>query len=285
MEAKGWMMLRVLINRYNAKAGNSLLKFLPQEEAQRISEQDIRSSDLTPLLFQAHHFIEKIHHSWLRSTLETFPSELRPLVIGSLSQEQAAGLEKSLKIQRLPVSGPVKNFFVHELYTHFSDFNHLPVDYLPEADLNALLKWSKKDLTQLIDFLSLHDLASEIKRIVDKNQLQNLYSCLSERELYYLKICLHQKEQIKTPKLEIDPRQQDCDYLRQVLHRRGLLRLGKALSGQHPDLVWYLAHRLDIGRGRILMEFYAPEALSRITPILKQQVMNLMNFLNKKESV
>lgn len=275
-------MLRVLMNRYNAKDGNQLLKLLPEEESQNILSQSIRSTDLMPILFQPYEFIERLHYSWLKPFIERFPKELHSLLISSLTAEQMTGLAKIFKVSITPVSKPVRTFLLNHLYKLLDQPERLPIPYLPESEFSVLLQWNKKRLAQLIDFLSLHDLASEIKRIVDKNILKNLYSCLNEQELYYLKVCLHQKEQMTTPKLEFDVRSQDGAQLRQVLHQRGLMRLSKGLSGQHPDLIWYLAHTLDVGRGKILLKYYTEEPLPKITPILKSQVLNLINFLNKK---
>lgn len=275
-------MLKVLINLYNAKAGNSLLKHLPEEEAEMVSNQDIRSSDIMPILFRPQQLIQKLHYSWLQPLVEKFPSSLHATVIAALTPEQITGLRKSLGVLPAKIPQPTKTFILNRLFALMGKHDHLPVEYLPQTELSSLVEWSKNELTDLIDFLSLHDLSSEVKQIVDKNSLKNLYSCLNAKEMYYLKVCLHQKEQVKPPKLEIDIRKQDCKHLRQILHRRGLIRLGKALAGQHPDLVWYIAHTLDTGRGKILLQYYAKEANPKITPILKLQVTNLMNFLKKE---
>lgn len=276
MDKRGWMMLRVLINRYNPKAGNALLKFLPEDELQAVTNLDIRSTDLTPILQQPQKSLAKIHYSWIQPFLKNFPDSLQSVVIGALTAEQIAGLQISSPV---PISDLARTFILNQLYHLLKISDHFPVEYLPETELSPLAKWMKQQLVNLIDFLGLYDLASEVRHIVNRDYLKNIYSCLTPKQFYYLKVCLHQKEQITSPKLGIDPTKQDCVKLKQVLHRRGLLRLGRALCGQHPDLVWYIAHKLDMGRGHILLKEYQHEALSKITPILKQQVLNLMNFL------
>jgi hypothetical protein len=42
-----------------------------------------------------------------------------------------------------------------------------------------------------------------------------------------------------------------------------------------------MAHILDIGRGKILLNDYRSEPLPEITPAFHSQVINLMNFLKK----
>lgn len=279
MDKRGWMILRVLINRYNPKAGNALLKFLPQDESRAVMALDIRSNDLAPILQQPQKSLAKIHYSWIQPLLGKFPKPLQPIVIAALTQEQIAGLKISSPIA---ISQVFKPFILTQLYHMLKMSEHFPSEYLPETELSPLAKWTKQQLINLIDFLGLYDLASEVRHIVNRNHLKNIYTCLTPKQFHYLKICLHQKEQIISPKLGIDPTKQDCARLKQVIHRRGLVRLGRALCGQHPDLAWHIAHTLDMGRGHLLLKDYQPRELPKVTFILKQQVLNLMNFLKSE---
>jgi hypothetical protein len=276
MDKRGWMMLRVLINRYNPKAGNALLKFLPKEEAQAINSQEIRSTDLTPILQQPQKTLEKIHYSWIKPFLQNFPESLQPAIVATLTTEQIAGLRISSPIT---LSEMAKTFLTQQLYQSLKIGEHCPIEYLPETELSPLLHLTKSQLVDLIDFLGLYDLAAEVRRIVNRDHLKNIYNCLTPKQLHYLKKCLHKKEQLITPKLGIDPTQQDCTKLKQIVHRRGLLRLGKALSGQHLDLIWNIAHTLDMGRGNILLKEYQSKEVPKVTEILKQQVLNIIDFL------
>ncbi len=269
-------MLRVLINRFNPKAGNSLLKFFSPEEAQAVMNQDIRSTDLAPILQQPQKSLSRIHYSWIEPLLNKFPKPLHPTVRAALTAEQIMGLKISAPIS---ISHLAKTFILNQLYQHLQISEHFPIEYLPETELSPLSKWTKAKLMNLIDFLGLYDLASEVRHIVNRNYLKNIYTCLTPKQFYYLKVCLHQKEQLVSPKLGIDPTKQDCPKLKQIIHRRGLLRLGKALCGQHPDLVWHIAHTLDIGRGNILLKEYQQVEVPKVTKILKQQILNLINFL------
>lgn len=279
MDTKNWMMLRVLINRYNPKTKDALLKFLPQEERQAVLAQKITSNDLMPILKHKQKCLELFHYSWIKPLLEKYPSNLHPIVIASLSAEQKVGLQGA-KYQT--VSPPVKTFIVNQIQSSLEIDQHLPLEYLPQTDLTLLAHWQKSQLIEIIDFLGLHDLANEIRYIVDRNHLKNIYTSLTPKQFYYLKVCLLQKEKITSPKLGIDPSKQDKAQLKQILHRRGLIRLGRALCGQHPDLVWYIAHILDTGRGKFLLKDYQIDPLPKITAILQQQVINLMNFLKSE---
>lgn len=284
MEAKSWMMLKVLINRFNPKAGNALQKFLPQEDLTNLTNFNIQSTDFLPLLYEPLRLIQQMHYSWIQALLDKMPSHLYPYILGSLSTKQSSRLGKILSVIPTTPSKPVQAFFINKLFSLAKPKNHLPIEYLPETELSPLAKWNKKDLTQLIDFLGLYDLASEVRRIVDKRYLDNLYSCLTPAQLSYLRICLYQKDKLVSPKLGINPSEKNCEKLKSILHLRGIARLGKGLSGENTDLLWYLTHTLDIGRGKLLMNFYKTEAIPNITNLLKSQILNIMNFIKKSKS-
>lgn len=279
MDKKGWMLLRLLINRFDPDASDALLQFLPQTDRDMLLAQDIHSNDLATILQEPERSIGKIHYSWFKPFLEQFNPTLQSVVISSFTSEQKAGFPNtSFK----SISKPIKTFFLDKLYAQLKIDEHLPVEFIPETELTPLTTWTKQQLIHLIDFLGLHDLAPEVRHIVNRNQLNNIYSSLTPQQLHYLKICLHQKEKIVSPKLGIDLSKNDPDQLKHLLHRRGLARFGKAFFGQHPDLIWHIAHTLDSGRGKILLKDYQPNALPSITPVLKQQVLNIMNFLKSE---
>lgn len=284
MDVRSSIILKVLINRHSPKEREILLSFLPKEEGKFVSDQKVSSADIMPILNQPQKVIERMHYSWIEPLLEKFPKNVYSQFLGALTSEQVLGLKKrDAKIQSLPsLSKPVKHFLINQIYSFLEINAHLPLEYLPETELYPLVQWSKKKLVLLIDFLGLHDLAAEIRQIVDKNQLKNFYNCLSSRQLSYLKICMYQKERLITPRLGIDPVKGDCEKLKQILHRRGLIRLGNALSEQHPDLIWYIAHILDVGRGKLLLENSKQQPIPQVSSALKLQVINLMNFLKKE---
>lgn len=278
MDKRGCMMLRVMINRFNPKAGNALLKFFSKEEAQEIVNIGIQSTDLAPIVQQPQKAISTIHYSWIQPLLQTFPPPLQPVVIAALTPEQIAGMKIS---SPEPISEVARSYILNQLYLKLNIRDHFPIEYLPETDLSPLAKFSKEKLVNICDYFGLYDLASEVRHIVNRNYLKNIYACLTPQQFYYLKLCLHQKDKLVSPKLGIDPSKQDCQRLNQILHRRGLVRLGKALCGQHPDLIWHIAHVFDMNRGNILLKEFNVQELPKVTKILKQELFNILNFLEK----
>lgn len=286
MKPRGWMFLRVLINRYHQGLPEMLLQLLPQQEAQSALAHDIASSDLTPLLDHAQIVIKRLHYSWMKPAIEKFSRTMQPFFIASLPKELASRIQRhmdpTLKVK--PLTDALKPFFLRILYQTLDADDRLPIEYLPESPLSPLMHWSKTELVDLIDFLGLHDLSGELRQVVAKQALSSIYECLSPKQAVYLKMCLHQKETVKSAPLKINFKQLDCDQLLKDLHRRGLMRLGKALSGQHPDFIWYLSRTLDTGRGSLLSQFYSPQPTPKVTQALTIQVVNLMNFLKKGAS-
>lgn len=281
MNQRSSIILRALINRYDPNEQELLLRFLPPNDQKIVLSQDVHSHHLEPLLYQHHDTLDRMHYSWLIPLLDQFSENLLPMLVSALSPQQAAGF-KSRKLPHLHLAQPIKLFMKSQLYSQLDINNRLPLDFLPKTELTPLAYYEKKDLMTINDFLGLYDLASEVRRIVNKTHLKNIYTCLSSKQFYYLKACLHQKEKLAGPPLGIDPSKPDCSKLKQLIHRRGLLRLGKALCGQHPDLVWYITHTLDTGRGKILLNQYKPEPIPTVTSFLQLQLINVMNFLKSE---
>ncbi len=273
-------MLRVFINRYHNAAQEHLIQFLDASEKGSFLAQEVTSSELSPMLTQASTLLQSIHYSWIEPLLSSFPNNLQSVILGSLNSHQLIGLPQTDYVQPAPI---VKTFIHNQLYSLLKGDEHLAIEYLPITKISQLVKWNKSNLIKLIDFLGLYDAASEIRHIVSREHLQNLYACLTPPQLYYLKQCLHQKEQLVTPKLGIDLAKQDSTLLKRILHRRGLLRLGRACCGEHPDFVWYISRILDTGRGNILIKEYQQEAMPKVTDILQQQVINIIQFFNSAQ--
>lgn len=283
MDVRGPVLLRVLLNHFHQSVKDSMLRGLSQEEAQEVRLLDVPSNNVSILIDWPNQFLDKVHYSWIQPFLEKSPRSIQEALIGSLHSSQAKKLRSRLKIDSLNTPAqPVQNYLKRGLTQWLKLDDVLPVSYLPQSPLSSLVEWDKNQLVELIDFLGLHDLAGEVRHIIDKDRLKKLSPCLTHRQKQFLRICLHQKEKLVSSKIGIDGWQGDCDQLNRNLHRRGLLRLGKALCGHHKDLVWHIAHILDSGRGNILLQYYSPAIVPGVTSTLVLQVTNLMSFLQTK---
>lgn len=282
---KRWLIFRVLVNRFHKKSPEAFLKTIPKELSQKVQSQEMLSEETALLFEQPQKLMSKVHYSWLTNALNKIPEQLKASVLSSLPIHTAEGLIQQTGIQKKEreLSLPVKRFLAAILYTQFEKREILPVPFLPKTPLTQLADKSKSQLIQIIDFLGLYDLAEELRHIVDKNTIKHIYSTISIPKQQFLRTSLYQKEKLVVDRLDVDLGLIDRRKLDIVLHKRGILRLARALSGQHPDLIWHVTHRLDAGRGQVLMRYYKDEAIPGISPALTVQVMNVLNFLKKSE--
>lgn len=280
MDQRSLIMLKVLLNRYHPKDQDALVKLLPLAEQQAILAHKIQTNDLSALLKQPKDVLETMDATWIQPILEKFPENWFPFLLATLPPSQAERLKKT-SLPTLSLTPPVKEWMLKQICQHLPLDGHLPLELLPETSLSPLAKWPKARLLALADFLGIHDLASDIRQIVNTAQLKQIYACLTPKQLAYLKVCMRQKEKITSPKLEMDLTHPDCKKLQSLIHRRGLARLSKALSGQHPDLVWSIAYLMDKPRGEALLKSYELKAIPNVTSILTLQVTNLMNLLTQ----
>jgi len=285
MQTKSAIMMRVLLNGFHQGSFESFLSCLPGTEAQEVLAQQIDSGDPLPALAQPLEKLTRIHYSWLVPLVEKLPADVREVMVKALPEPHQTKVAQALKLELKaePLADLVQIYLVDELYQRLKGAPEvLPPDYLPRTAISGLTEWKKDELLDLIDLLGLHDLTEEIRQVVDKKKLQSIYSCLNKRELQYLQHNLLRKEKIATPSLGLDRWNGDCKKLKSVMHSRGLVRLGKALSGEHPDILWHIMHALDQGRGEALQKVYSKKPLPGVTGPLSQQVQGIINILKKK---
>lgn len=284
MEAKGWMMLRALLNRYHRGSEEALLRYLPAEAATEVRQVVLDSPDLSCVTVLPETRIAQIHYSWLALAFKQMSKELQTLVLAALPKSQAAGLQDLFSLPspltELPVLG--RRYVLNLVLERLGENKHLPLSFLPSSELNKLLDLTKAQLVELIDFLGVKDLAEELRRIVDRKTLTRMLQGLSAKKQEYLKQCLQTVDRLKTSPLNLDRWDGNLRKLNTLLHQRGLMRLSTALAGQHQEMIWHLSQKLDIGRGRILLKICPSTPLPHITEVLATQLLDLMTFLQPK---
>jgi hypothetical protein len=283
MQSKDWLMFRVLLNKFHSDSTDLFLKNMPQTDSAQVLRQNITSKDAASMLAQPTSLIEKVHYSWFLDTFKEIPEALKPSILASLPLNHAEGIAKTLNIPftKLKLSDPFKRFLINTLYTRFEKKEILPIEFLPETSLTLLSSFTKAKLVTIIDFLGIFDLAEEIRHIVEKNALKSIYEAIPPKKQQFLKQCLNQKEKLVTPRCDLDNWDKTADSLNKLLHKRGMIRLSHALSGQHPDFCWHIIHLLDSGRGKIIAAHYKPHEIPAVSQVLAGQVINVINFLNK----
>ena len=274
------MVLKAFLSRSTPEKRRALERFLPEKERILLDKMPTFSADLKPEGFASNAVLEKVHWSWFLPTLKTYPETEQKLFLSALTPYAAKNLAKSLTLSSFSQEmSEIAKAYLRQILLNSLVGPHdrlLPTDYLPPSPLKPLLNLTKKELTHLIDFLSLHDLAAEIRQIVETKILKKIYSLLTEEERKFLKNAMAHKEPFILARMGLDRWDGSEETLRTLLHRRGLARFGSALSGQDPDFIWYICHQLDIGRGTTLFKMCAKESIHGVTDAIIKQVEELL---------
>jgi hypothetical protein len=280
MENHQGLLFRVLMLRAHGSISPAMLQPLPKKDASILLENHVTSQNPLPIFNNEIDILSKLHFSWLFKMLPDEKKRKKLLLLSYLSEGQRKGLAQ---ISNLPLPPPIKSpllnqFYISKLLSGFKFPKLLPIPYLPESPFNRLLKLTKGQLVDIIDLLGIYDLAHEMRRIVATKNLKNIYKCLSPKHQQFLRQCLHAKDKVITPKLHLDQWNGEEKPLKTVLHRRGLMRLAIALSGQHTDLIWQIAHILDTGRGQNLLDQVKKEEIPSISSAVAIQIDTAYNF-------
>lgn len=273
------MLLRILLNRAHGSVNESLLKGLPKEEADKVRALLIGAQDPNPLLTHAQRSLESIHYSWILDRLKTQSESFHQGILACLTQEQKKGLANALQIPvpEKTLSPFLKKFYLHHIFNSFPELNEsLPLEYIPDSSMNKLAELTKKQLLRLIDNLAMFDLAHEMRGIVATKTLKMLYGALTPDQQQFLRKCLPLKDKITPSKLNLDRWSKSSKELMLLLHKRGIIRLAYALSGESEDLIWTIAHRLDKGRGTLLIKIAEKEVPLQIKEGMMLQVHTAM---------
>ncbi|MBI3901269.1 MAG: hypothetical protein HY324_03850 [Chlamydiia bacterium] len=245
---KIWV-LKVALSRLSPERKTHLETHLPNSILDALKNLPVPSEEKKT----SDSFFSFIHWSWYLLRLERYTKEEQKLFLSILPQQTRNRLNQEIGLPPLPpatLKTPLKKYLekelIHQMAPHI-----LPPSFLPLSSLNGLLQLSKKHLVHLIDLLSLFDLVIELKQIVETKTLRKIYSFLSEEEKKFLKMIAPTNTPSHLPWEGWDGTKQS---FRHLLHKRGLKKLKIALTGMEGDLLWYLAHLLDVGRGSFLLK-------------------------------
>ncbi len=235
-----------LIDRFQRNNSQSLFRFLPKKMTLHEPWKKVEVEEI----FNPRRDLEEIHYSWFPEILEQLPSESLPLLKTVFSQDQKKGL-----LSQFPGLGGsseaslfTTNYLSQWLKKQVFPTNLLLLENLPPSSLNALLLITKPTLISIIDLLGIHDLASDLRKILDKTLLNKIHESLTREQLLFLHYCMKQEIRFPSPPLPLAEWDGNAKKLNILLHQRGLVRLAYALSDEHTSLQWHVVHRLDTGR-------------------------------------
>lgn len=280
MKNAGRKVLKALLFRLPEKDRASLEKHLSSHEKK---ELDALHAPTHEAELESPSMLDLIHWSWFLPILRTSSLDEQKLFLSALPESSSHPLSHELGLPSPPameLKRPAKAFLIQTLLHNLLDgaLDIVPIGFLPPSPLNPLLLLTKKKLLQLIDFLSLFDLATELKQILDPATLKNIYRLLSEEEKRFLKHTASSPLALPAIRLQFEGWNGDETTFRTQLHKRGLARLGAALSTQEADLGWYLCHQLDIGRGTTLANFSTKPVPMKIGQTIIHQIEEALHY-------
>lgn len=275
---------RLLLNRAHPTITPTIVAPLPTTIKNDLDNCSFSSSDLKGFFAAPKRLLEQMHYSWIADCLSALPVATQQELIMALPLSQRPKVYQQLKYTEPETwpSGALLRFYEQALYRYLNLYNKLPAALLPQSSLTPLCNLPKDHLVQLIDLLAMHDLAYEVRKIVSTQQIKRIYGSLTPQQHSFLKMCLQQKERIIPSRMHLENWSKEKGSLQHTLQKRGLHRLALALSGQPAELIWYINHTLDVGRGRYLEQHIKQTPVPHITGEMANQVQQAIDFLEKQ---
>jgi|GEM_PF-2426961 len=278
------LFTRLLINQFAAQQAAEVAAFFDEETQKELAASSLDQADPQLLFSGFSSWLDSVHYSWLLEPIQTIKEPIRNLIIAQLPEKQQRGLMQHSLSPLAPTSSLVgQKFLFHTLKKICGDLPLLPRTFLSPSPLDPLLSLSKQELVTVIDLLSMHDLAEEMRHIVNKKLLQPIIANLSNNQQKYLKRILHQKSKATISPLNIKELYTNKSLFLKTLHKRGLKRLSIALSGGEFLFTQHLAHILDTGRGKILLDLYQQMEIPTSSTIMRQQALQIVQLIQSKD--
>lgn len=267
-------MLKFLIGR--SSHPENVLRFFSKKSAKTLSELPSCHSTSTRFL-TATGWLKSIHYSWFHPIFETYPKAHQSLFFSLLTSEQLEGLQRMLKTTEMPKTAPpfLIPYLSSQLKEEFLDEGILPEELLPVSELILLLDLDRTQLLETIDLLGIHDLATELKQIVDRDLLGKIYQALSKKQLQFLHYSSKLPSRWVSPKMGLAGWDGTKKSLNLLTHQRGLIRMARAIFQEHPSFIWHLLHRLDTGRAHVIQKVLNERQELSLTGYFKSQVLHI----------
>lgn len=261
----------------------ALFWYLPVSEQKNLSTLPLPTDDLSEGIETLDEQLKRIHFSWFSSFLRTLSEMEARLFLSALSGPQVNGLKKMLLLTNhqnaTATSEFVKGFLQKTLWEKIAEKDLLPWQCLPASSLNELLKLSDRQLELCISLLGLHDLSVEMRMIIETAKLKKIQAILSVEQQHYLKEILQKKEPLTFPRMALEKWDRKEETLKNLIQQRGLNRIAKALSSEHPSLLWHVSHKMDIEKAETLKKLSAPIKDPRASAFLAEQILEVISYI------
>ncbi|MCB1113670.1 MAG: hypothetical protein KDK62_02830 [Chlamydiia bacterium] len=273
---------KLFLNRFTPDETNLLLDFFP--EGKEAIEGITNEQNDPSLAFQSpEEILLNIHYSWLAQKLSKNPKEMAKLYLAAFPKtlkEKIQGLLNA-PLELPEISFLAKRYLQLEFLKQLLPEDFIPAHFTPKSDLKPLGALDKNKMVEVIDFLGLFDLTEEMKKIVDTKLLKKLNDTLSSKQKAFIKECMQKKDNIQAPPFPLYDWNGNKKELKKRIHKKGLIRLSKALSGEDPRFIWHVTRTLDTGRGKILNDMISEDPTPNITEAMKRKTLLLISYLQK----
>lgn len=276
-----WAACKALLEQQPAPMRDELVGFLSesgQAALKKAPKQKVLFTTLTP-----EEVLAEIHPSWLVAILQPFTENERGFFLATLSPVLATQLKKLLGMQKsIPSLTPLgKEYLRRELFELIKKDRGeaLPKTALPDSGFNALLDFDASRLSLLAFWLGLHDLAEELRFVIDKQIWLRVEAALSSAEWQAVKTFQSKKEKLSFGRMALKDSLDSTQKLRIIIEQYGMNRMAKALYGEHPSLLWHIMLRLDPKRAEFFSKLSGPLSKPELREPLRQQIFTLIPLL------
>lgn len=273
----GFAGLRMALNRTSHAHKEALLSFLTPTALHKYHSLPTPHSE-TFKDFSLSELIDKIDPSWFEEGLGLFSHDDQIFYLSAFPEKARSELLKRLGLdtKTYVMQKGFADFALRSFFdTAFGGINcYTPLSLLGSDKFLVLTTASKGQLMLLCRYLGLYDLIYELKRVLRGAILKNLEKALTNDELSFLSLI--QKERSVAHFMDIGLNHWDgnVEVLLDVLLKRGINRLAKALYTSSDALVWYITHTLDKNTAFTLSELRCDLKNPQMVEGLREQVFN-----------
>lgn len=273
------------IDKKAKETKKTLFSFLPPEQQKEFSSFSPSILDLTLGFDQVRHLLQWTHYSWFAPILRALPENEIALFLSAFSEEKAKQLTECLLFSSPPalLSSVSKTFIQKEIVRSLLEKNPTlpPIESLPISPLNKLLELTSTQLSSLIDFLGLYDLAIEMRLIIDTIKIKKIQSVLSKEKIIFLSLLAGRQEPQLFKRAELNFWNEKPEDLLSLLHKKGMNRLAKVLYPEDPNFVYYIKLRMSTDQVAIFSPLHKKSEHAKTYKILAGQIMDVLTFFKK----
>lgn len=273
----GFAGFRMALNRASDAHKERLLPFLSPASLQKyhsLPKAQTRHFKDLPLAG----IVDKMDVSWFFDPMRLFSTNDQMFYLSSFPEKTRTLLKEGLDLEGDIYDMPdtLKEFTLRLFFeAAFGSIDvYTPFSLLGEDSLLDLALASKKQLLLLCRYLGLYDLLHELKRVLQSSILKNLEKALTEDEITFLGAIQKERSLVHFMDIGLNHWDGNAAVLLDVLFKRGINRLAKALFSSSDALVWHISHALDKETAFALLDLRCDLKNPPMLMGLREQVFN-----------